>query len=137
MILEGAHVSLRALEPEDLDFLFRVENNTEFWEVILEDVVEEVDPIAALEDERPRANCCLQQNEYQKETHSNNSADVSLSTQSAEIRNDKDPNRNNHKEERHGAGVNEKIVRLALVTTIGVQGDGLVSQRDACGLAHL
>jgi diamine N-acetyltransferase len=33
MILEGAYISLRALEPEDLDFLFQVENNTQFWEV--------------------------------------------------------------------------------------------------------
>ncbi len=33
MILEGAHISLRALEPEDLDFLFRIENNSSFWEV--------------------------------------------------------------------------------------------------------
>lgn len=33
MILEGAYISLRALEPEDLDFLFEVENNTRFWEV--------------------------------------------------------------------------------------------------------
>ena len=33
MILEGAYISLRALEPEDLDFLFRIENNTHFWEV--------------------------------------------------------------------------------------------------------
>lgn len=33
MILEGAYISLRALEPEDLDFLFKIENNTKFWEV--------------------------------------------------------------------------------------------------------
>jgi diamine N-acetyltransferase len=33
MILSGAYISLRALEPEDLEFLFRVENDTQFWEV--------------------------------------------------------------------------------------------------------
>lgn len=33
MILEGAYISLRALEPEDLDFLFKIENDTKFWEV--------------------------------------------------------------------------------------------------------
>jgi diamine N-acetyltransferase len=31
--LKGESVYLRALEPEDLDFLFDVENNEEFWEV--------------------------------------------------------------------------------------------------------
>ena len=31
--LLGKKVKLRALEPEDLDFLFEVENNTNFWEV--------------------------------------------------------------------------------------------------------
>ncbi|WP_029037427.1 GNAT family N-acetyltransferase [Salinimicrobium xinjiangense] len=31
--LKGEMVYLRALEPEDLDFLFEVENNEDFWEV--------------------------------------------------------------------------------------------------------
>ena len=31
--LKGAHISLRALEPEDIDFLYDTENNIEFWEV--------------------------------------------------------------------------------------------------------
>ena len=31
--LQGKKVKLRALEPEDLDFLFEIENNTKFWEV--------------------------------------------------------------------------------------------------------
>lgn len=31
--LRGETVYLRALEPEDLDFLFEVENNEDFWEV--------------------------------------------------------------------------------------------------------
>ncbi len=31
--LKGDKVYLRALEPEDLDLLFEVENNEEFWEV--------------------------------------------------------------------------------------------------------
>ncbi len=31
--LSGKHISLRALEPEDLEFLFETENNQEFWEV--------------------------------------------------------------------------------------------------------
>ena len=31
--LQGKKVKLRALEPEDLDFLFEIENNTNFWEV--------------------------------------------------------------------------------------------------------
>ncbi|MGY6647177.1 GNAT family N-acetyltransferase [Wenyingzhuangia sp. IMCC45574] len=31
--LTGKHIKLRALEPSDLDFLFTVENNEEFWEV--------------------------------------------------------------------------------------------------------
>ena len=31
--LEGTNISLRALEPEDLDFLFNVENNESFWEI--------------------------------------------------------------------------------------------------------
>ncbi len=33
MILEGKKVKLRALEPEDLAFLFKVENDESFWEV--------------------------------------------------------------------------------------------------------
>ncbi|MFC5044638.1 GNAT family N-acetyltransferase [Aquimarina hainanensis] len=31
--LKGTHIFLRALEPEDLDFLYRVENNVEVWEM--------------------------------------------------------------------------------------------------------
>lgn len=31
--LKGTTVYLRALEPEDLDFVFRIENNEEIWEV--------------------------------------------------------------------------------------------------------
>jgi len=31
--LTGKHINLRALEPEDLDFLFQIENNESFWEV--------------------------------------------------------------------------------------------------------
>ncbi|WP_317172057.1 GNAT family N-acetyltransferase [Salinimicrobium oceani] len=33
MTLKGDEIFLRALEPEDLDFLFEIENNEEFWEV--------------------------------------------------------------------------------------------------------
>lgn len=33
MLLTGEHIKLRALEPEDLAFLFDTENNTDFWEV--------------------------------------------------------------------------------------------------------
>jgi diamine N-acetyltransferase len=33
MLLTGKHISLRALEPEDLDFLYRIENDSQFWEV--------------------------------------------------------------------------------------------------------
>ncbi len=33
LTLKGEKVYLRALEPEDLDFLFEVENNEDFWEV--------------------------------------------------------------------------------------------------------
>ena len=33
MLLKGNHISLRALEPFDIDFLFDIENNTEFWEL--------------------------------------------------------------------------------------------------------
>jgi diamine N-acetyltransferase len=32
-LLENNLIKLRALEPEDLDFLFSVENNNDFWEV--------------------------------------------------------------------------------------------------------
>lgn len=32
-VLKGKHIHLRALEPEDLDFLFTTENDTAFWEV--------------------------------------------------------------------------------------------------------
>ncbi len=31
--LQGTNVHLRALEPEDLDFLFKIENNEFFWEI--------------------------------------------------------------------------------------------------------
>ena len=31
--LQGEHISLRALEPEDLDFLYRVENTIDIWEI--------------------------------------------------------------------------------------------------------
>ncbi len=31
--LKGAHINLRALEPDDLEFLFQIENNESFWEV--------------------------------------------------------------------------------------------------------
>lgn len=31
--LKGKHVYLRALEPEDLDFVLEVENSEEFWEI--------------------------------------------------------------------------------------------------------
>ena len=31
--LKGEHINLRALEPEDLDFLYQIENNEAFWEV--------------------------------------------------------------------------------------------------------
>ncbi|WP_420553132.1 GNAT family N-acetyltransferase [Tenacibaculum aiptasiae] len=31
--LKGTHINLRALEPEDLEFLFQIENNETFWEV--------------------------------------------------------------------------------------------------------
>ena len=33
MLLKGNHITLRALEPSDIEFLFGVENNTEFWEL--------------------------------------------------------------------------------------------------------
>lgn len=32
-ILEGTHIKLRALEPEDLDLLSQIENNTNLWEI--------------------------------------------------------------------------------------------------------
>ena len=31
--LKGKQIHLRALEPEDLDFLYQIENNESFWEV--------------------------------------------------------------------------------------------------------
>lgn len=31
--LKGQNIKLRALEPEDLDFLFQIENNESFWEI--------------------------------------------------------------------------------------------------------
>lgn len=31
--LRGKHIYLRALEPEDLDFLYRLENDTSIWEI--------------------------------------------------------------------------------------------------------
>lgn len=31
--LQGNHIKLRALEPEDLELLFNIENNREFWEI--------------------------------------------------------------------------------------------------------
>lgn len=31
--LQGTYINLRALEPEDLKFLFQIENNESFWEV--------------------------------------------------------------------------------------------------------
>lgn len=33
MTLDGKGIKLRALEPEDLDFLYAIENNESFWEV--------------------------------------------------------------------------------------------------------
>lgn len=33
LALQGKSVFLRALEPEDLEFLFSVENNEDFWEI--------------------------------------------------------------------------------------------------------
>ena len=32
-LLEGAHIKLRALEPEDLEFLYALENDPDIWEV--------------------------------------------------------------------------------------------------------
>ncbi|MFC0604554.1 GNAT family N-acetyltransferase [Winogradskyella pulchriflava] len=31
--LKGEHIYLRALEPEDLDFVFKIENDTSLWEL--------------------------------------------------------------------------------------------------------
>lgn len=31
--LKGKHIYLRALEPEDLDFVFKIENDTSLWEL--------------------------------------------------------------------------------------------------------
>ncbi|WP_289040233.1 GNAT family protein [uncultured Zobellia sp.] len=31
--LKGEHINLRALEPNDLDFLYELENNTQMWEI--------------------------------------------------------------------------------------------------------
>jgi diamine N-acetyltransferase len=33
MTLSNQHINLRALEPEDLEFLFQIENNESFWKV--------------------------------------------------------------------------------------------------------
>ncbi|QTE22813.1 GNAT family N-acetyltransferase [Polaribacter cellanae] len=33
MLLKNKNISLRALEPEDLEFLFQIENDESFWEV--------------------------------------------------------------------------------------------------------
>ena len=33
LTLKGENISLRALEPEDLDFIYSVENTEDFWEV--------------------------------------------------------------------------------------------------------
>ena len=33
MTLKGKNIHLRALEPEDLDFLYEIENNESIWEV--------------------------------------------------------------------------------------------------------
>jgi len=33
LTLSGKHIRLRALEPEDLDFLYELENNTDLWEI--------------------------------------------------------------------------------------------------------
>jgi len=32
-ILKGKNVFLRALEPKDIDYLFSIENNEDFWEI--------------------------------------------------------------------------------------------------------
>ncbi|MEE9408997.1 MAG: GNAT family N-acetyltransferase [Polaribacter sp.] len=31
--ITGKHITLRALEPDDLDFLYNIENNESFWEI--------------------------------------------------------------------------------------------------------
>ena len=31
--LKGSNIYLRALEPEDLEFVYSIENNTSFWEL--------------------------------------------------------------------------------------------------------
>ena len=31
--LSGTNIDLRALEPEDLDFIYYIENNETFWEL--------------------------------------------------------------------------------------------------------
>jgi len=33
MTLNGKKINLRALEPEDLDFLYQIENNESFWQI--------------------------------------------------------------------------------------------------------
>ena len=33
LTLKGEKVYLRALEPEDLDFVHKIENNEDFWEI--------------------------------------------------------------------------------------------------------
>jgi diamine N-acetyltransferase len=33
MTLNGSKINLRALEPEDLEFLYQIENNESFWEI--------------------------------------------------------------------------------------------------------
>lgn len=32
-VLKGEHIELRALEPEDLEYLFSLENDTDIWEI--------------------------------------------------------------------------------------------------------
>ena len=33
VMLKGEHIYLRALEPEDLDFVYQIENDTSLWEL--------------------------------------------------------------------------------------------------------
>ena len=33
LVLRGKHIYLRALEPEDLDFIYKIENDESFWEI--------------------------------------------------------------------------------------------------------
>ena len=33
MYLQGPHIQLRALEPEDLDMMYTIENDTSLWDV--------------------------------------------------------------------------------------------------------